>query len=386
MADGKSGRDETQKSERPEQGLQPEPTPLVAPDELHCPQCGGLAKRTWSDVSTFVLATFFISLMLTPVIAFVCMGQLGTIGAIPLLLCAGTALLSFWALPVMGALAVVARPCCTQCGHRFRLASDGSYAAVESPFPVRFAVVGSVILLAALVVGLVWFRRAPGQEAGTVGLTFFLRIVMAGFALGLGFLAQAILWRRMGARVTNTARHGLLLLLPPIVLGAGWLTLTAYDHHTLSCKYDPVTRSPQVLDRAGLAALPPSVRDVRVYSWAFMLSGQFTLRFVADPNDIEQFLAASPSLEGVMCRTYSTERMRLPARSYDDIFADVFDDRRADKHEYFDPNLHVLPDWYQKSIRGLGRRYEISWCDGKYQGELIIDDKDHTVYVHVSRY
>jgi len=250
---------------------------------------------------------------------------------------------------------------------------------------VRLAVVGSVILLVVLVVGLVWFRRAPGQETGTVGLTFFLRIIMAGFALGLALLGQAILWRRLQLRMTSAPRRSLLLL-PAIVLGVGWLTLTAHDFSVLSRKYDPVKRAPRVLDRAGLATLPESACDVRVHSWAFILSGEFVLRFAADPNDIERFLADSPSLEGVTCRTYSAERMRLPARSYDDIFADVFDNRRADKHEYFDPNLHVLPDWYQKSIHGPGRRYEISWYDGKYQGELIVDDKDHTVYVHVSRY
>ena len=34
---------------------------------LHCPRCGGLAKRTWSNVATLNLATFFMLLARPPV-------------------------------------------------------------------------------------------------------------------------------------------------------------------------------------------------------------------------------------------------------------------------------------------------------------------------------
>jgi len=379
--EAENGRDDTQQREPREESQQSAPDASTPSGELHCPLCGGLAKSTWRDVSTLVFATFFVTLMLAPFLLLVAVAGGGPVFAILGLVSGAIALLSLWVLPVTAAIGVAARPRCRRCGHSLTLAPDDSHPPLGSPFPVWPAVVGGVTLLVILVVGLIWFRRAPGQEAGTVGLTFFLRVVMAGFALGLGFLGQTILWRDVCRRLTCGATRGLLLLLPAVVLGAAWLALTGYDHRTLSRKYDPVKRSPEVLDRAGLAALPTSARDVRVHSWAFMMSGKYTLRFTAESNDIEQFLAASPSLEGVQLRVYSSKRMLLRGGAY----VGIFDRQDAHGNEYL-PSEPDVPSWYQQEIRGSGRRYEISWYDGKYQGELLVDDEHHTVYIHVDRF
>ncbi len=219
-----------------------------------------------------------------------------------------------------------------------------------------------------------------GMGSVVTNLLALAWIVMAVLALGLGLLFQAALWKRLRHRTTVPAGRGLLLLLPAAVLGAAWLALTAHDRSVFLHKYDPVTRSPMVLNRAGLAALPASAYEVNVHGWAFMMSGKYTLRFAAEPNDIERFLAESASLEGVECRTYSSRRKRLRGGDY----VRLSDRRDAHGNAYFAPERDV-PRWYQQEIRGPGRRYEISWYKGKYQGELIIDDEAHVVYVHVDR-
>lgn len=351
-----------------------------AAGETRCPLCGGPVKRRWSDVPVLNLATFIIFVALAPVALVAGAAGGGVVLGIASLLFAGIALLSLWALPVTGAMAVAAQPRCRCCGHLCLPSLDGTRASGPIKFPLRYTVIGSVVLLVFLVIGLAWFRSAPGQETGKVGLTFILRIIMGGLALGLGMLAQTMIWRRLRPRMASVAWRSLLLL-PAVALGAGWLALTGYDHWALSRKYEPTRRSPAVLDRAGLAPLPGSARDVRVHAWAFMLSGKYTLRFTVDPNDIEYFLAASPSLEKVSARTYSHKRMRLRGGDYGGPSA-RYD---AQGNEYFTPDRDV-PRWYRQEIRGPGRRYEINWYDGKYLGELLVDDEEHAVYVHIDRY
>jgi len=349
-----------------------------APDETCCPLCGGPVTCTWSKVPMINFAMFFIFLLLAP-FAFFAPGR-GAVFGIASLLFAVVAMLSFWALPITKAIALVAQPRCSRCGRLCLPAPDEASATGPLTFPMRFAATGSAIVLVFLVVGLARFRSAPGQETIPVGLTFVLRIVMAGFTLGLGVLAQTVTWRRLRPRMTSVAWR-CLLLLPAFVLGTAWLALTGYDHWTLSRKYDPIKRSPIVLLRAGLTELPASARDVRVHSWAFFMSGKYTLRFTADPNVIEDFLAASPSLEKVRPSTYSSRHMRLRGG----IVVDSLDKYDAQGNERFAPQRDV-PRWYQQEIRGPGRRYEINWYEGKYRGELLVDDEEHIVYVHVNRY
>lgn len=377
-------RDEDdRKNETPEampKGRVTQGTDSPAVGEARCPLCGGPVKRGWSDVPVLNLATCIIFLALAPVALVAGVGGGGVVLTIASLLFAAVALLSLWALPVTAAMAVAAQPRCRCCGCLHLPALDGARASGPMTFPLRYTMIGSLILLVFLIIGLASFRSAPGQETGKVGLTFVSRIVMAGFALGLGVLAQTMIWRRLRPRMASVTWQSLLLL-PPVVLGVGWLTLMGYDHWALSRKYEPTKRSPAVLNRAGLAPLPDSARDVRVHAWAFMLSGKYTVRFTADPNDIEHFLAASPSLERVSARTYSRERMRLRGGGYGGL-SDRYD---AQGNEYFTADRDV-PRWYRQEIRGPGRRYEINWYSGKYQGELLVDDEEHTVYVHVDRY
>jgi hypothetical protein len=372
------------KGEAPEPTAKKDVTPgetAAVSGERRCPLCGGPTKRTWGDVSIFNLTTFLIFLMLAPFMHLVFMWTRSGMGAVLSLTWIGIVLISFWALPITSAVAVVARPRCRRCGHLSLPRLNEAKGDSPARFPLRFALSGEAILLGCLIGGLLWLRTAPGLETLAVGLRFVAWVVMAGFVLGSGLLVQAMVWRRLRARMTGAERDGRALVLAAVVLSAGWLALTACDHRVLSHRYDPVRRSPTVLDRAGLAALPPSARDVKVHSWAFMLSGKYTLRFTAEPNDIERFLDDSPSLQGVTCRQYSRERMMLRSEDY----VSIFGQRNTQGNDYFATQRDV-PRWYQQEIRGRGRRYDVKWYDGKYQGELLVDDESHTVYVHVDRF
>jgi len=349
-------------------------------DEPHCPLCGGQIGRGWKQLPEFNFGAFLVFLMLSPFALPAFLALHCVVGAVLFLAWIVLVVGLFCALPISGAVAVVARAQCRSCGHAFQTQSDETDKGEATRLPIRSAVLGGVLLLIALVAGLRWFRNAPGQETGAVELRLLLRIIMAVLALGLGLLAQAIIWRRLRMRMMGGARLELLLL-PAVALGAGWLVLTGYDHHVLGCRYDPVKRAPVVLDRAGLVALPASARDLKVHAWAILMSGRYSLRFAAEPNDIGRFLAESPSLKGKECTRYSSERMRLATRDH----AKVFDRRDGGGHEYVYLDSG-LPKWYRQEIRTEGRRYEVNWYNGRYQGELIVDDVEHVVYVHVDRY
>lgn len=353
----------------------------AAPGKIRCPACGGLATRKWGSVTLLDFVVFILAVVLAPIVLRALRPIDATVGQILTLGWIGLILGAFWALPVFGAVTVMARARCRRCGHRFWPRWDASSPIDTTRFPVRFAVIGSAILLVILLLGLFWIWNVPGRETWTVGLTFLAGVIAAGLILGFGLLVQAIVWKSRQERKPQTAQRGLTLLVPTFVFGAAWLGFAVTSHHVFSKKFAPVVRAPGVLDRAGLADLPSSAHGVKVYSFGFICSGKYILRFAADPNDIETFLAASPSLEDVACRAYSDKQMRLPARDLDDVYGL----RPHDGNDYFDPN-DVMPSWYIREIRGPGRRYDIKWYDGMYQGELLIDDEDHVVYVHVDRF
>jgi hypothetical protein len=348
--------------------------------ELRCPQCGGPASRKWADVFTLNLVTFVIFGALSPVmlpffISLACMA-----GAVLVTAWAAVVLVSLFALPVTGAIAVAAQPRCRLCGYGLWRASGPASPVSETLFPVRLALIGGVITVVPLVVGMVWVTSAPGQETWPVGLRVVTRIIMAVLALGVGLLTQAILWRVLRTRTTTAFRQGAVLLLPAVVLGGGWLVLTAHDHSVLQRKYAPLVRAPWVLARAQLGVLPASANNVSVHIFTFICSANYFLRFAAEPNDIEQFLEDSPSLKGVGGERYSKERMRIACRDFDQ----ASDDSRNAAHDYFSPHGSV-PSWYKEEIRGAGRRFETDAWEGKWFGEVIVDDEQHVVYVHVCR-
>lgn len=293
---------------------------------------------------------------------------------VPLAISGGLVLISLFALPITGAVALGSRLRCRLCGHRFWPAHGVPGPADDVRFPVRYGFVGGAILLVSLGVGLSWVIDAPGTETLESGFMPEGRIILAGLAFGIGLLAQTCLWRRSCYRLAGV-RGGLTLLLPAIVLSAGWLSLTAHDNSRLYRKYGPLVRAPWVLGLAQLADLPESASRTRVYMFGWMGSMQCYLRFAAEPGDIERFLSRSASLQGLAYQTYSKHRMRLASSDFGDGDGDL----KPDGHEYFYRGSHP-PYWYKDEIRGAARRYPIRLGENR-SGEVIVDDERHVVYV-----
>ncbi len=391
------GREDTPK--QPSRDAAP-PYHSLACVEQPCPRCGGLMQRRWRTVCGFDFVIFIIFLVLTFMV--LPLGS-GVVKAVLFLMSLGITLASLFALPITGALAVVARPRCSRCGHRAWLASEVSCQVDEARFPLWVALIGSTILLVPLTIGSAWVVGAPGTETMDVEFMVAGRIIMAVLAFGIGLLSQTILWRALRTHATSGIRRGLVLLLPAVVLGAGWLALTGHDHSVLVRKYGPLVRAPWVLRRAQLAELPGSANGVTVYMFiSFICSAKCYLCFAAEPNEIERFLANSPSLKDLTCQTYSKRRMRLASSDHHLAFrhsessgheysyprpesgGQGYSSPRLEDsgHEYFYPSGSP-PAWYKEEIRGVGRRYEINPGASNWVGEVIVDDEQHVVYVHL---
>lgn len=129
----------------------------------------------------------------------------------------------------------------------------------------------------------------------------------------------------------------------------------------------------------GLAPLPESAAEIKVYSWSALFNGEWRLRFRADRSDIDRFLDASPILKEAECREYSPDRMRLvdpePYRERSD------DDPNGS--DYFRPDLN-MPPWYIQEIRVPGRRYETRPPGFSDPGEVIVHTDENLVSVGFS--
>jgi hypothetical protein len=233
-----------------------------------------------------------------------------------------------------------------------------------------------VILLTSFCIVVALFTNIPGKEIFDAFLVIFGWIVLAGPILGLGLFIQTVLWRLLTARTDNENKLDLALLLPLVVLIAGFLVLTLHVRSLLVNKYNPLARAPKVLSMAKLANLPVSAHNVRVYTPRFLFTGRDYLSFEAVPEDIERFLADSPGLKGLTCHIYSKEKMRLEALN---ISRTLNFSKNDDIHEYFDPDRSA-PAWYNQEIRGIGRYYNLSERQSGWVGELIVDDEQHIVY------
>ncbi len=128
-----------------------------------------------------------------------------------------------------------------------------------------------------------------------------------------------------------------------------------------------------------LAPLPRSAAGVKAYSWSTLFSGEDFVRFTAEPNDIERFIAVSPALQGQEPQRYSRQKMRLPRPQPRDAEGG-FD--MSNVNEYVAPHP-AFPDWYKQEVRGPAHKYKVQPPRYQYPGEVLVDDETHTVYVHL---
>ncbi len=215
--------------------------------------------------------------------------------------------------------------------------------------------------ICALVAGLFAVLWSSAREVSSFALPLDL-------ALKAGWLSVPV--QVLAARFSGSLTRGRCRVAASV---ACLLTVSAVCGYLLWDR--SATREAARILRAGrLAPLPPSATDIRTASWSGMFTGAGHLSFRATPEDIERFIANSPSLEHVAPKTYDQDHKHLPFASQRGEPADLRDD-------YFQPRPR--PFWYDVTIRRKGRQYEIPAADHHNWGWVTINDETHTVYIEV---
>lgn len=239
-------------------------------------------------------------------------------------------------------------------------------AAKTQPFPRRCARLATLLLFVLCVVVPTWLGESSGSGGPGDLMGLIDRVIVFGLAYVLLRAFRHAVHHDFKHRVTSTRVWALVFISPAVLIG-GYLTYRAL----------PASRARAILAYADLAPLPPSARHVRSYRWSSPMSGEKFLRFAASAEDIERFLQESPILRGKKCERYTAERMRLP---YPNDFGR--EEHFTGSTVYFGPSP-TTPSWYKEEVRGRGRRYEIQPEGDYYPGEVLIDDEEHVVYVHL---
>ncbi len=318
-----------------------------------CPQCGGTRIRGPSRALFINLVACAISIAVTPIF---CAAALA-------------ALVSFLVLPVTITLAAVERHRCLDCRRPFAPGYEGTDIAAALCFPWRLYALNTLLLLLLCIVGpLVMETRAAAHSGGPPNVMAAASfVVVFGLLLWASLAWHFILQGWLKLRIAHALVWTVLFLLPAILGGGAFF-----------CYSLPANNVRTLLARAQLAALPKSATAVRIYIWSSPFSGEEFLRFTADANDVERFLAESPALQGQEPTIYSAQRMRLV---YPNGFA-ATSSPPIDGAEYVQPS-HSAPTWYKYEVKGPARKYHVQPPRYQLPGEVLVDDEAHTVYVHL---
>lgn len=230
-------------------------------------------------------------------------------------------------------------------GRRVKCISLGLLFVLQTVIPVVMRTVG----------GTPWGWIGAGVISGPIGFLFWATLCFCW-------------WGIIGQMTSDKVTWSVLVLLPVALIGGRAIY-----------RDWPTVRAARILYNANLASLPPSAREIKVFTWSNGFNGEWRLRFRADRADVERFLAASPILKGVECQEYSGQRMRLAEpkgyskRSDDD----------PNGPDYFRPDWN-MPPWYIQEIKGPGRRYETDPSGFSDPGEVIVHTEDDLVFVGLS--
>ena len=152
----------------------------------------------------------------------------------------------------------------------------------------------------------------------------------------------------------------------------------------LCLRESPAERTERILRAGRLADLPESATEVKVYGWGGIFTGEDYLMFRATHEDIEKFIAKSPSLKGATPEIFDSEHMHLPYQKEEEYYTDEELENRY-KQKYFFPS-HMDPKWYDLTIKVKGRKYGIPGDpneEGHNWGSVLINDETDTVYISV---
>lgn len=152
----------------------------------------------------------------------------------------------------------------------------------------------------------------------------------------------------------------------------------------LCLRESPAERTERILRAGRLADLPESATYIKAEGWSAMFTGEDYLMFRAAPEDIEKFIAKSPSLKGATPEIFDSEHMHLPYQKEEEYYTDE-ELENSYKQKYFFPS-HMDPKWYDLTIKVKGRQYEIPGDPNKKGhnwGSVLINDETNTVYIYV---
>ncbi len=327
------------------------PAPSPGAGIVRCPQCGSTRVRRPVRPLLLNLGACAVFVVLTP---FLCVTILGV-------------LISFLTLPVTTAIALVGGNRCRDCRYRFEPGCAGTGTAAILRFPWRLHALNIVLLFLLCIVGphIMWAGAGGGKLPNVMAdAGLFL---MFGFLLWGSLAYHLVLYFSFQRKVTHPLIWAALFLLPGLLGGS------LLFHNSL-----PRVRVGALLVMAELAPLPESATGIRFYSWSSPFSGEDFLRFTADGNDIERFLAESPALQGQEPTRYSTQKMRLKFGDEPEVNPNY----PVDRTEYVSPRRSA-PSWYKQEIRGPARKYHVQPPRYQLPGEVLVDDETNTIYVYL---
>lgn len=255
---------------------------------------------------------------------------------------------------------------CALCGAAFNETKSKANinAQAEKPRTSRLAI-------ASLILGVAWVLLGP--LAAIPGLI-------------LGIIAIVKIKRSRGSlKGRPFAIAGIITSAIPIVLIGMFILWFVYR---LSWGMKLSARKPQAILKAGrLAELPESATDIKAEGWSGIFTGEDYLIFRATPEDIEKFIANSPSIKDVAPEIFNSGHMYLPQPENTD-FENEIDFENYMKHKYYYRHSGYLgpPPWYEPTIRANGRMYKIPGDPNKRRhnwGSVIINDETNTVYIDV---
>lgn len=339
---------------------------LLPIEQLICPECGSSRIRKRRILISFpvVIALFLVYPFLLEFVALLQFAKSGLAIVFVLMFLFCMLFIATW-------LWIVEIRRCKSCGHRFRMLHKTENKDNQIPFPWLFAVLNIIIIFIICI-----STREMIQHFLNASVSFLISyiciesifaFIATGILSGISLLYQTALYYFLKKKLKNIFVWAILFLIPAVALGTNSL------FHTL-----PRVKAMRILSYGRLASLPESAHDIKEYSWSFLFSGEWFLRFSASSEDIETFINNSKSIRGQDYEIYSSERMKLP---YPQDIEKSIEYQEAGHVTYFpDPSA---PDWYIQNIDNKAREYKIP-ADGAHNwGEVIVDDVNDVVYIKV---
>lgn len=233
--------------------------------------------------------------------------------------------------------------------------------------PVSLVAQGVILLCLAYVIAPIGIFLVSGTPFDSVGVE--LELLRRAVNVCLLMCVLGVYQRLICSGLSNTrdrwaVRRVLVLLL-----------LALFCARSVWCSL-PSVRAQQILANGGLAGLPESATVIAVYTWWTPFSGEEYLKFEADREDIERFVAEAAILEGAEHQDYSRGKMRLVYRG-NTVSNDA---NGTHDHEYIWHHPSI-PPWYMEEVRCRARLYRIRPPGYHHAGEVIIDQDNNVVFV-----